>query len=485
MDNEKDLKRENEEEIKKDEMLENKDDFRQENIDKTDDTTQKENINEQELKTETGTINEEPLNEKKETFYHETVKNEGKKHKTKSSSFNKFIAACLVVSIAGGGSIGAGYSIMQNALQNKTGITSQTNTNNSTSKVTTAKTVSTSSNDAVSVIKSVKPSVVSINTIAQKSTTYYGGFSIPYESEGAGSGVIFYEDDTKVAIATNYHVIEGATNISVSIEGASSDVLATVAGYDSKSDLAVITVNKTDLNEVGINSVTVATFGDSDQLQEGQSVIAIGNALGEGISTSGGMISATEKTIAVDDISLDVIQTDAAINPGNSGGALVDLSGNVIGINTAKSFEEAVEGMGYAIPSNTVIPIINQLLTEGSVPRPFLGITGTDVTNSLSNLYGLPVGVLVTEVVSGGSAASAGIQSGDIITDFAGEKIMSMDKLVEVLAEQEVGSQVEVRIIRNGDTPMTLTLTIFDGNSNNTSNVEPTSSSVFGFKQGR
>lgn len=475
MDNERDLiKRENEEEIKKDEILESKQN-----------ETQTENVNEQELRSQTEQFNEQPLNENKETFYHETVKNEGKKHKVKNSSFNRIIAACLVVSIAGGGSIGAGYSIMQNILQNKTSITSE-ETTNSNNKVTTAKSVSTSSNDVVSVIKSVKPSVVSINTIAQKSTTYYGGLSIPYEAEGAGSGVIFYEDDTKVAIATNYHVIEGATNISVSIEGAKSDVLATVAGYDSKSDLAVITVNKTDLSEVGINSVTVATFGDSDQLQEGESVIAIGNALGEGISTSGGMISATEKTIAVDDISLDVIQTDAAINPGNSGGALVDINGNVIGINTAKSFEETVEGMGYAIPSNTVIPIINQLLTEGSVPRPFLGITGTDVTNSLSNLYGLPVGVLVTEVVSGGSADSAGIQSGDIITDFAGEKIMSMDTLVDILAKQEVGSKVEVRIIRNGDTPLTLTLTIFDGNSGSSSNTTHTSNnSTFGFKQGR
>ena len=484
MDNEKDLiKRENEEEIKKDEVLENKEDLKYENTENKPYETQTENINEQ--KNETEQINEQPLNENKETFYHETVKNEGKKRKIRSNSFNRLIAACLVVSIAGGGSIGAGYSIMQNMLQNKTSVTSEETTNSNT-KVTTAKSVSTSSNDVVSVIKSVKPSVVSINTIAQKSTTYYGGLSIPYEAEGAGSGVIFYEDDTKVAIATNYHVIEGATNISVSIEGAESDVLATVAGYDSKSDLAVITVNKTDLSKVGIDSVTIATFGDSDQLQEGESVIAIGNALGEGISTSGGMISATEKTIAVDDISLDVIQTDAAINPGNSGGALVDLNGNVIGINTAKSFEEAVEGMGYAIPSNTVIPIINQLLTEGSVPRPFLGITGTDVTNSLSSLYGLPVGVLVTEVVSGGSADSAGIQSGDIITDFAGKKIMSMDTLVEVLAEQEVGSQVEVKVIRNGDTPLTLTLTVFDGNSGSSSNTTPTSSnSVFGFKQGR
>ncbi len=473
MDNEKDLKIENEEETTKEEII------KEENTNETDDKVEEnvsENVEEEKLQSETNPINEETLNEKKETFYHETVKNEGKKRKAKSNSFNRLIAACLVVSIAGGGSIGAGYSIMQNILQNKSGITSNETINNSNSKVTIAKTVSVSSDDAVSVIKSVKPSVVSINTITQKSTTYYGSFSIPYEAEGAGSGVIFYEDDTKVAIATNYHVIEGATNISVSIEGAESDVLANVAGYDSNSDLAVITVNKEDLSKVGIDSVTVATFGDSDQLQAGQSVIAIGNALGEGISTSGGMISATEKTIAVDDVSLDVIQTDAAINPGNSGGALVDLNGNVIGINTAKSFEEAVEGMGYAIPSNTVIPIINQLLTEGSVPRPFLGITGTDVTNSLSDLYGLPVGVLVTEVVAGGSADSAGIQSGDIITDFAGQKIMSMDTLVEVLAEQEVGSQVEVRVIRNGDKAVTLTLTIFDGNSDNSSNTKPTNS---------
>ncbi|HIT73236.1 MAG TPA: trypsin-like peptidase domain-containing protein, partial [Candidatus Fimicola cottocaccae] len=318
------------------------------------------------------------------------------------------------------------------------------------------------------------PSVVSINTITQKTTTYYGNISIPYEAQGAGSGVIFYEDDGKIAIVTNYHVIEGATNISVSIEGAESDVIAQVAGTDSKSDLAVITVSKADLQNVGISSVTVATFGDSDSLEEGESVIAIGNALGEGISTSGGMISAKEKTIQVDDVSLEVIQTDAAINPGNSGGALVDLNGNVIGINTAKAFEEAVEGMGYAIPSNTVVPIINTLLTEGTAPRPYLGITGSDITDSLANLYGLPVGVLVRDVVDGGSADNGGIQPGDIITDFAGKKIMSMDDLVEVLAEQEVGSQVDVRIIRNGDTPMNLKVTIQDANQENETNKSTT-----------
>ncbi|OUQ58711.1 hypothetical protein B5E58_05880 [Tyzzerella sp. An114] len=420
-------------------------------------------------------MNVESDDGKRETFYHETVKEETKKRRLKNNSFKKIIAACLVVSIAGGGSIGAGYSVMQNLLQNKTeSSSSSTNNNGTKTNVATAQTISKSSDDIVSIIKSVKPSVVSINTIAQKTTTYYGNISIPYEAQGAGSGVIFYEDDGKIAIVTNYHVIEGATNISVSIEGAESDVIAQVAGTDSKSDLAVITVSKADLQNVGISSVTVATFGDSDSLEEGESVIAIGNALGEGISTSGGMISAKEKTIQVDDVSLEVIQTDAAINPGNSGGALVDLNGNVIGINTAKAFEEAVEGMGYAIPSNTVVPIINTLLTEGTAPRPYLGITGSDITDSLANLYGLPVGVLVRDVVDGGSADNGGIQPGDIITDFAGKKIMSMDDLVEVLAEQEVGSQVDVRIIRNGDTPMNLKVTIQDANQENETNKSTT-----------
>ena len=421
-------------------------------------------------------VENENKEEKKETFYKETVKQEPKKHKGKNNSFKKIVALCLAVSVVGGGSIGAGYSVMQNLIENKIDADKDdTNTTrNVTNKVTTAETISKSSDDVVSIVKAVKPSVVSINTIAQKTTTYFGGMQIPYEASGAGSGVIFYEDDEKVAIATNYHVIEGATNISVSVYGADSDVLATVAGTESNSDLAVITVKKEDLKKVGIDSVTVATFGDSDKLEEGESVIAIGNALGEGISTSGGMISAKGKNIQVENTTLDVIQTDAAINPGNSGGALVDLNGNVIGINTAKSFEAAVEGMGYAIPSNTVIPIINQLLTEGTAPRPFLGITGSDVTDSLAQLYGLPVGVLVRDVVDGGSADNAGIQAGDIITDFAGKKIMSMNDLVDILAEQEVGSTVDVRLIRNGETVVNAKVTILDANESGEGTTKPT-----------
>ena len=420
------------------------------------------NINNTENNTERAYI--EGTNIRKETFYNETVKQSKSNNKQKSYSFRKIIVACLVISIAGGSSMGAGYSIMQNFLiDNKNNV----NFNENVSKVTTAQTVSETSNDIVSIIRSVRPSVVSINTITQKNTSYFGGITIPYEAEGAGSGVIFYEDENIIAIVTNYHVIEGATNISVSIEGAKDDVFAQIAGTDSSSDLAVITVNKTELSKVGINEVVVATFGDSDQLEAGESVIAIGNALGEGITTSGGMISATNKNIQIGDIELDVIQTDAAINPGNSGGALIDINGNIIGINTAKAFEEAVEGMGYAIPSNTVIPIINKLLTDGTIPKPFLGITGTEISGNLANLYGLPIGVLVSEVIPGGSADKAGVQAGDIITDFAGKKIMTMDNLIDTLSTQSVGTEVDIRIIRNGDTPMTFKVMILDANKEN------------------
>lgn len=425
--------------------------------------------------------------EEKEAFFQETVK---KEKKEQAWPFKKLIAACLIVCLAGG-SIGAGYSITQNifipreeaassiAAQGDTPDNTLPNENEAPEIVKRAEDKDTSSsigvktsnqstdgNTAISIIKEVAPSVVSITTKATGTANYYfNGFQIPYESTGAGSGVIFYKDSENVYIATNDHVVDGATEIGVSFSGAEEDINAKIVGLESTSDLAVVSVKLGDLRAAGVNDITVATFGDSDKLEVGESVIAIGNALGEGKTSTGGMISAMGKEINIDGKKLEVIQTDAAINPGNSGGALVNYNGEVIGINTAKAYEEAVEGMGYAIPSNTVIPIIEKLLTEGTAEKPYLGIVGQSITEQVAQLYGgLPIGVLVQNVVEGGSADQAGIQATDIITTFAGEKVMSMDGLMELLAKQKVGSSVEVGIIRNGNTPMTLTVVIQDAN---------------------
>lgn len=425
------------------------------------------NIFEEETKNQENPNFESTEQTNKNPFYHETIK------KKKLSGFKKLIAACLVISIAGGGSIGAGYSLTQNFLKSKNSqaVTSPVINNAPSGNYiqTSSSQSSSDSNSAIQIVKNVFPSVVSITTKVQGTkSSFFSGYSIPYESEGAGSGIIFHEDDQKVYIATNNHVIEGANQIYISMTSSddkSTYIIAKVVGTDSTSDLAVISVLKSDLSAAGVDDYKIATFGNSDQLEVGESVIAIGNALGEGKTATGGMVSALGKEINIDGKKLQVIQTDAAINPGNSGGALVNFNGEVIGINTAKAYETAVEGMGYAMPSNVIIPIIEKLLTDGSIPKPYLGIVGADVTEEIAQLYGgLPLGVLVRDVVEGGSAANAGIQPGDIITEFAGEKILTMDSLVAALNEQTVGSSVEIKIIRNGNTPMTLNATIQDAN---------------------
>lgn len=409
--------------------------------------------------------NQKPFSEnsRREPYYHESVKH-------KNGHFKKVIAVIAIISLVGGGSIGASYALFDNFVIPK--IIGETNekTDSSSDEIQinpsiVKKTSSTAGSfDAVDIFKNVSPSVVSISTKATVTQNSFFGYGRQYEAQGAGSGVIFFEDDEKIYIATNAHVIDGANGIQVSVDE-QQGVNATVIGADSNSDLAVISILKSDLKAAGIEGYKVAKFGDSDKVQVGESVLAIGNALGYGKTLTGGMISATNKEVTVENTKYNVLQTDAAINPGNSGGALVNSSGEVIGINSVKIATTGVEGMGYAIPSNVLTPIIEQLLTEGSVPRPYLGIVGTNVTEELGSLYKLPVGVFIAETVEGGSAQKAGIVAGDIITEFAGQKIMSMDTLVEVLEKQEVGSTVKASIIRDGVTPMEVNITIQDANA--------------------
>lgn len=392
-----------------------------------------------------------------ENYYHERVKEATPK---KKKNWSKFIAACLVISIAGGGTMGISLGITQRYLNMWGSNTSDTVVETSSPVKTTVSEVKSGAS-AVDIIKEVKPSVVSISTKVDVQYGYFGG--MVGESVGAGSGVVFYSDHDKIGIATNDHVIEGAKEISVTFED-DKTVLAKVAGTDSTSDLAVLIVSAEDLKAAGVDNVKVASFGISSDIQVGESVIAIGNALGEGISVTDGIISATGKKINVDGRELQVIQTNAAINKGNSGGALVNSAGEIIGINTARSFSNMAEGMGYAIPSDIVTPIVEKLLTEGTAPKPYIGIRGGDISNDTAQLYKLPVGVLVVEVLEGGSAEQAGLQQGDVITEFAGENILSMNKLVEVLAKQKVNDTVSMHIIRDGSIPMDIDITILDAN---------------------
>lgn len=383
------------------------------------------------------------------------------KPKKQGMTFGKVIAVCLVVSLGLGTGIGAGYGMSRIFNKNESlsydGVLT-------TSAAAVSSTKLSSASDA---IESVYNAVVSITTLTQ-GTANYGFYSVPYQAEGAGSGVIFAEDDSRVFVATNQHVISGASNIAIAFDDAENTIPALIVGYDETSDLAVLSVEKSDLESQGITNVTIAVFDDSDSIKLGESVIAIGNSLGEGKTTTGGMISAENKTVNVEGKDLNVIQTDAAINPGNSGGALVNYSGAVIGINTAKTFATSsgstAEGVGYAIPSSVAVPILSELKDNGSIEKPYLGITGQDITSQLSDLYRLPVGVLVTSVMEGGSAEQAGIQKGDVIVSYNDKTVLSMENLVQYIGESKVGDNVKLGIIRNGDTSVEVTTTL--GNIN-------------------
>lgn len=388
----------------------------------------------------------------REYHYEEQVKKSPKKKK----GWARFVAGCLIIGIAGGGSIGAGYSLVDHLMTGRKAV--------SGAPAGTPKSSAGEIYSFTEIIKAVKPSVVSVSTKISGMTSYWGAFSVPFESEGAGSGVIFYSDDSRVAIATNYHVIENANTIYVTFEGDVS-VPAKVIGTRSESDLAVLTVNWKDLNDAGIEQVTTAVFGDSDALEVGSEVIAIGNAMGMGLSATDGIISMKEQTINVDGNKLGVLQTSAAINSGNSGGALVNASGEVIGINTAKYNSAMVEGMGYAIPSNYIKPIVEELLKTGTQPKPYIGITGTNITEETAPQYKLPVGALVLEVTEGSPAEKAGLQVGDVITQFDGKTVMDMDSLVEKVNAAKIGSTVDIYVIRDGDVGVELKIKIEDKNS--------------------
>lgn len=387
----------------------------------------------------------------REYHYEEKVKKP--KRAQKGNGWKKFIAACLVCSIAGGSAIGVSYSAAQNHFGKENGVkTTSTSNTESVSYLTNG--LST-----VDIVKKVKPSVVSISTTTTGVTQYMGHFTVPYEAEGAGSGVIFYSDDDKIAIATNNHVIEGANSIYVTLDGDKS-VPAKVVGTKSESDLAVLSVSWSDLKQAGVEKVTTATFGDSDDLEVGECVIAIGNAMGMGLSATDGIVSMKEQTINVDGNSLKVMQTSAAINSGNSGGALVNSKGEVIGINTAKYNSSMAEGMGYAIPSNEIKPTVESLLETGTQPQPYIGITGTN-----ASLYNLEVGALVLEVKDNSPAAAAGLKSGDIITQFNGKTIKDMDSLLNAMDSSDIGKKVDLTVVRDNKDKIKLQLTVADKNS--------------------
>lgn len=315
----------------------------------------------------------------------------------------------------------------------------------------------TAKSDIASIAEEVMPSVVSITNLSvQQVQSFFGGIQ-EQESKSVGSGIIISQNDSELLIITNNHVVEGNETLTVSFVDEES-VEAQVKGTDAAKDLAVIAVQTKEIKDTTMDQIKVAALGNSDQLQVGESVIAIGNALGYGQSVTSGIVSATGREL--DGIDEKLIQTDAAINPGNSGGALLNANGEVVGINTAKVATDTVEGMGYAIPISSVSDIIENLMNQetktkvSEAEKGQLGIQGVDVTADSSEMYNMPTGVYVSEVIAGGGAKKAGITKGSVITGINGTSIDGMQALKEQLQYYRAGETVKITVAtpeKNGE----------------------------------
>ena len=352
------------------------------------------------------------------------------------------------------------------------------------------KSIVAESGTVAGVAQATMSSIVAITSVSvQEIPSFFGYGTRQYQSAGSGSGIIVGENDSELLIATNNHVVSGATTLTVCFAGGdvvgaeeetqamasgdsitdSSDssvdvnnaVSAKIKGTDEENDLAVIAVEKSDIPEETMNEIKIAQMGSSDDLVVGEQVVAIGNALGYGQSVTSGWVSALNRTISTEDGDTSgLIQTDAAINPGNSGGALLNMKGEVIGINAAKYADSQVEGMGYAIPISKAEPILEELMNretrdkiEDTSKVGYMGIKASDLTTEAIQMYNMPAGAFLTEVTPGGAADKAGIKKGDIVVKLDGQKVSGKNDLVDKLQYYESGETVEVVIARanNGE----------------------------------
>lgn len=327
------------------------------------------------------------------------------------------------------------------------------------SNTSLTKTSNVVTSDVSGIVENVMPSVVSItNMSVQQVQDFFGGVS-KQESESAGTGIIIAQNDSELLIVTNNHVVEGSETLTVTFNDNSS-LQADIKGTDASHDLAVIAVPLSTISDDTMESIAVATLGDSTKLKVGEPAIAIGNALGYGQSVTTGVISATDRESTTTDQTtgqtstsdVRLIQTDAAINPGNSGGALVNASGEVIGINSSKLVGSSVEGVGYAIPISDVSDIITDLMNQqtkakvAESERGYLGITGFDVTSEYAQRFSMPLGVYITDVTDGGGAKAAGLTKGGVITELNGTTIDSMETLQRELQYYAKGEKVQITV---------------------------------------
>lgn len=388
--------------------------------------------------------------------------NNHKKRKKSNPMALVLVAALLIGGSASGGVYLGNMLSAKQAVINQTATKTDTVEKKENKNTVTLATTSDSENsvtatnsDVSGVVENVMPSIVSINNVYDTVTTNIFGQSYKSQSGGSGSGIIIGQNDEEVLIVSNNHVTKAESNaqnqkITVTFNDETT-AEATIKGADSGADLSVLSVKMSDIKKDTLSKIKVATVGDSSKMKVGQMVIAIGNALGYGQSTTVGYVSALNREIADEDFTMKLIQTDAAINPGNSGGALLNAKGEVIGINSVKYASEKVEGMGFAIPISTALPIINDLMNREEIAeneQSYLGIMGRDVTKNYNQIYGIPIGVYITDTTKGSPADKAGLKMGNVITGFNGTTIKTMAELQAKLATVKAGTVVKLTIMQ-------------------------------------
>ena len=372
----------------------------------------------------------------------------------KRTFWKKGVAVVASAAVFGGVAGGAFYGIAGNQIKKLDALMNTTTEAASTTSAPTTESLSLTSTasvgngmDVSTIAENVMPSVVAINISAIVEQQGMFGYTQQYEAEGSGSGIIIGENDSELLMVTNNHVVSDATTVNVTFaDGESYE--AQVKSTDSDTDLAIVVVKLSDIKESTMNQIKIATIGDSDSLKVGEQVVAIGNALGYGQSVTTGIVSAKDRTNSTNTTPL--IQTDAAINPGNSGGALLNMKGEVIGINSSKYSDTTVEGMGYAIPITAVQDRLDDLMNRQTrekvdeSEKGYLGISCATVSSDVSEAYGIPEGVLVTDVASKSAAEKAGIKANYVITKIDGQSISSAEELTEKLNYYAVGETVPI-----------------------------------------
>lgn len=400
----------------------------------------------------------------------EPGRKKGKKGRTAARIAGITAAALLFGTVAGGTMVGV--NMLSDYLGNNVSVqigqadTSEETTEASQSQETLGQTETGSSAqagnllamDVSDIVEKAMPSVVAINnTMLYQSQSWFGQTQT-YEVPSAGSGIIVGENDDELLIVTNNHVVENSSDLQVVFIDNES-VPAAVKGTDAENDLAVVAVSLDDIPADTMSQISIATLGNSDDLKVGQGVIAIGNALGYGQSVTVGYVSALDREVKTEDnVVHNLLQTDAAINPGNSGGALLNMKGEVIGINSAKYSSTEVEGMGYAIPISKVQDIIDELMTKktrvevAEEQQGYLGIIGRDIDEQTAEALGMPRGIYVVDITEGGAAANSDLRTKDIITKFDGQSVLSMEDLKNMLTYYEAGTTVTLTVqsLENG-----------------------------------